>query len=133
MSEKIPTVAFDPQRHVIGGRETSEGREVWFTLSDVVAAERPIEAKHEAVAIDDLKREIDAIRSQPLDTSDLERRIVQMFETFTPPPALTQETAAVLTDLTQAVLKLKHDQAETTRRVDVLASSIVAVGERLGV
>jgi hypothetical protein len=133
MSDRIKVVPFDPSRHVIRVREVTEGREQFVALESLVEAERPLEAQHEAVAIDDLKREIDAIRSQPLDTSDLERRIVQMFETFTPPPALTQETAAVLTDLTQAVLKLKHDQAETTRRVDVLASSIVAVGERLGV
>ena len=129
----IPTVVFDASKHVIAGRESSEGREVWFTLSALVDAERPLEAQYESVALDQIRREIDALKAQPLNTVDLERRLVQMFENFTPPPALTQETAAILTDLTQAVLQLKKDHAETVRRLENLTLSVVAVGEKLGV
>ena len=131
--EKIPTVQFDPDRHVIGGRETSEGREVWFTLGSVVAAERPLESEYEAVALNELRREVEGLKTQPLNTADLERRILELFATFTPPPQLAQETAAVLSDLTQAVLGLKQENATLKSRLDVLAKSVVAVGEKLGV
>lgn len=133
MSDRISVVPFDPSRHVIRVREVTEGREQFVALDSLVEAERPLEAQHEAVAINDLRREIEALKSQPLNTADLERRILELFATFTPPPQLAQETAAVLSDLTQAVLGLKQENATLKGRLDVLASSVVAVGEKLGV
>jgi hypothetical protein len=133
MSDRIKVVPFDPSRHVIRVREVTEGREQFVALESLVEAERPLEAQHEAVAINELRREIEALKSNPVNTADLERRIVKMFEDFTQPLSFTQETMAVLTDLTQAVLKLKQDQADTMRRVDVMAAAMVKVGDKLGV
>lgn len=133
MSDRIKVVPFDPSRHVIRVREVTEGREQFVAIESLVEAERPLEAQHEAVAINELRREIEALKSNPMNTADLERRIVSMFEDFTQPPSFTQETMAVLTDLTQAVLKLKQDQADTMRRVDVMAAAMVKVGDKLGV
>lgn len=136
MSDRIRVVPFDPTRHVISVREIAEGRQQFVALESLVEAERPLEAQHEAVAINELRREFEAFKAQPpqpLDTADLEHRILELFKTFTPPPQLAQETAAVLGDLTQAVLKLKQDQSDTARRLDQLAMAVAKVGERLGV
>lgn len=131
--ERIPTVQFDATRHVIGGRETSEGREVWFTLGSVVDAERPLEAAHEAVALDELRSEIAALKTSPSVPADLESRIIGLIQKYTPPPQQTQETVGILTDMTAAILALKNENAVLKSRLDVLASSVVAVGEKLGV
>ena len=48
---KIKTTAFDASKHVLQGRDGEDGREAFFTLGDIVAAERPLEAQHEAVEI----------------------------------------------------------------------------------
>ena len=129
----IPTVPFDPYKHVLSVRETREGRQEWCTLESLVAAERPLEARHEAVALDAIRAELEAIKSQSALPPDFEQRIIGIVQTYAPPPQLSQETAAVLTDLTQAIIRLKQDHAETARRVDVLSASIIAVGEKLGV
>ena len=129
----IPTVPFDPNRHVLSVRETKEGRQEWCTLESLVTAERPLEARHEALALGELRSEFEALKSQPALPPDFEQRILGIVQTYAAPPQLSQETAAVLTDLTQAIIRLKQDHAETARRVDVLSASIIAVGEKLGV
>ena len=129
----IPTVPFDPNRHVLSVRETKEGRQEWCTLESLVAAERPLEVRHEAIALDAIRAEIDAIKNTPALPPDFEQRIVGLIQHHTPPVQLSEDTAAVLTGLTQAVIKLQQDHAETARRVEVLSASIIAVGEKLGV
>lgn len=129
----IPTVPFDANRHVLSVRETTEGRQEWCTLESLVSAERPLEARHEALAIGELRSELEAIKRQPAVPADLESRIITLLQKYTPPPQLSHETAAVLTEITNAIVQLKKEAAETARRVDVLSASIIAVGEKLGV
>lgn len=130
---KIPTVSFDPSRHVFCVRETNEGREEWCTLEAVVDAERPLEAHHEAAALNELRREIEAIKQAPSLPADFDSKLIGLVQQYAPQQAVSPEIAAALTDMTKAMVNLKRDLDEQKRRIDVLALSVVKVGEKLGV
>lgn len=126
---KIPTVAFDPNRHVLVGRENVEGREAFFTLASIVDAERPLEAQHEAVALDELRSQVAELRASQFANES----IVALIKENTPPAALTQETMTVLTEMTKAQLQHSKRLAELESKVSVLASTLIKISERIAV
>jgi len=121
----IPTTPFDPAKHVLAGRETGEGREVWFTLGSVVEAERPIEAPHEAAAfapmIAALRQDIEALKAN-----------------HPAPQGLASDETIIavtggLTDLTKSVVRQKQDHADLAARVEMIAGTLLKIAEKIGV
>lgn len=92
----IPTVNFDAGKHVLSGRETSEGREMFFTLESVVAAEQPLERALEGRST----------AVSPAQLAELEQRLVSLLSNNIPPPHHTAETMAALADATKAIVAL---------------------------
>ncbi len=92
----IPTVAFDASKHVLSGRETAEGRELFFTLESIVAAEQPLER-----ALEGPRPEV-----SPEQLADLEQRLVTLLSNNIPPPQMTAEVMASLADATKAIVSL---------------------------
>lgn len=133
MSDRISVVPFDPSRHVIRVREVTEGREQFVALDSLVEAERPLEAKYEAEELNAIRSELAQLRAAPALPPNLDSLVIKLIDQYTPPPTLAKETAAVLTDLTNAILAIKKSQAAFDSRLSVLERSIVAVGEKLGV
>lgn len=124
---KIETTEFDASRHVLQGRDGEDGRERFFTIGSIVAAERPLEAQHEAVAIDALRGEIEALKNRALPDN-----MVALIQEQLPPASLTQETMAVLAELAKAQLQTKQDLTALSQKVEVIASTLLKMGDRLG-
>ncbi len=108
----IPTVAFDAGRHVLSGRETSEGRELFFTLASVVAAEQPIER-----ALEEQRAEV-----SPAQLAALEQRFVAMLSANIPPPQMTADVMASLADATKAIVSLSARVSKMETAFDKIMS-----------
>lgn len=114
----IPTVPFDPAKHVIACRENIEGRPEWVTLQSIVAAERVLEAADQ----------VPVAQPAPADIESLKREIISTL----PPPELSGEVMALLTELTSAVailkadiLSLKADVATHSKKLTVFEETVM--------
>lgn len=126
---QIKTTEFDANRHVLQGRDGEDGRERFFTIGSIVAAERPLEAQHEAVAIDELRAEIAELRA----SASMPENILALIRENSAPADLTHETMTILTDMTKAHVQNVKRLSDLEQKVDLLASTLVKISERIAV
>ena len=126
---QIKTTEFDANRHVLQGRDGEDGRERFFTIGSIVAAERPLEAQHEAVAIDELRAEIAELRAR----APVPENILALIRENSAPADLTHETMTILTDMTKAHVQNVKRLSDLEQKVDLLASTLVKISERIAV
>lgn len=126
---QIKTTEFDANRHVLQGRDGEDGRERFFTIGSIVAAERPLEAQHEAAAIDELRAEIAELRAR----APVPENILALIRENSAPADLTHETMTILTDMTKAHVQNVKRLSDLEQKVDLLASTLVKISERIAV
>lgn len=122
--EKIPTVPFDPSRHVIACRENVEGRQEFVTLESLSEAERIYEQTAPAG---------DFVTKDQL--AALQEIIIRAVGENLPPPQLSSEIAGALIEVSNAVATMKAEYAERIRRVeeaaDTLTDALATIKRRL--
>lgn len=96
----VPSVQFEPSKHVIAGRRLADGRQLFFSLASIVDAEKAIETPVAGLSPDDL--------------AAIEARILAAV----PPPQFPADIIATLAEMTAAMVaqakrieKLEADNA----------------------
>lgn len=105
----VPSVAFDPNQHVIAGRQLADGRQLFFSLSSIIAAERGIEQG----PVPDVTQ---------ADLERIERKVLAAVQAAVPPPQFPvdimttlAEMAGTIVALTERIRKLEENSAIHTK------------------
>lgn len=117
MTEKTPppSVAFDPKKHVLAGRQLKDGRQLFFSLSSIVAAEKAIETPAPAAASPTPAPITNGVTHD--DLIAFEERIVKAARAAAPPPQFPADIVSTMTDLTKAAVAMKQENETLRSRV----------------
>lgn len=115
----IPTVDFDPSKHLISCRENKEGRQVFVTLQSLSRAEEVYEAERPTAAYDPR-------------IPDIECQLAELKASMTV-NQMSTETKHALRELANAITSTNCKSDALQARVAKLEDTLLQIAERLGV
>lgn len=114
----VPSVAFDPARHVIAGRKLSDGRQLFFSLSSIVEAEKAIEAAPAIVAAPVVTQD---------DLANIAASVLAAVKESIPPPQFPADLMATFTEMTAALVALAQRVEKLEADVKVHTENFAAI------
>jgi hypothetical protein len=111
----VPSIAFDPAKHVIAGRRVHDGKQLFFSLASIVAAENQIENAPQPQAVPDVTQD---------DLERIEKKVLAAIKASIPPPQFPVDVMGALQDAAAALIKANSDIAALTARVQALEGTV---------
>lgn len=110
----VPSVAFDPNHHVIAGRQLTDGRQLFFSLSSIIAAEKGIEQG----PVPDVTQ---------ADLERIERKVLAAVQAAVPPPQFPVDIMATLAELTSTLVAVAERLQKLESAVAIHTQNFAAI------
>jgi hypothetical protein len=112
----VPSVAFDPSKHVIAGRQLSDGRQLFFSLLSIVEAEKGIAGVSP-----------NAPEVTQADLERIERKVLAAVQASVPPPQFPVDIMATLAELTSTLVAVAERLQKLESAVAIHTQNFAAI------